>query len=86
MRGGLLGGFPYLGGLGGVEMPPTGGQKPDITRLPNADDQRVAPGRKLVAGPFDRELCQLGAIVGEDHQASGRGGLCGMCAGRRHLS
>ena len=56
VRGDPLGGLPYLGGLGGVEGLLADGQKSDIARLPNAENQRVASGCELTAGLVDREL------------------------------
>ena len=67
--------LPHLAGvLGRVELPLAGGHESDVARLPDADDQRVAPGRKLAAGLLDRELRELRAVVGEAAPARRRRG------------
>ena len=69
--GGLLGGLPHLVGRRGVEVLFAGRHEADVARLPDADDQRVATGRELAAGLLDRELRELGAVVGEQHRPRG---------------
>ncbi len=49
-------GLLHLGGVLGVEVPVVDGHESDVCRLPDAEDERVAAGRELLAGLLDREL------------------------------
>ena len=44
------------------------GREPDLDGLPDAHDHRVSLGRQLRRGMRDRELGELGSVVGEDHR------------------
>ncbi len=57
----------HLGGVLGDEMPVVDGHESDVCRLPDAEDLRGAAGRELPASLLDRELRELGAVVGEAH-------------------
>src|ERR1700733_6347158 len=72
VRRGLLRGLLYLAGLRGVEMQLADGHEADIRRLPDAEDERVAPAGGWPAGLVDRELRELRAVVGEQDQAVAR--------------
>ena len=67
MFGGLLRRRPHLCGLGGVDAVPVDRHESDIARLPDADDQRVTPGRELATCLLDCELREVGAVIREDH-------------------
>ncbi len=69
-----LGGVSDVGDLGGVESKRGGWHEPDVERLPDGEDERVASRRELPAGLVDRELGQLGAVVGKDDGAPWRAG------------
>src|SRR5271156_893594 len=72
VRSGLLRGLLHLARLRGVETQLAGGHEADIRRLPDAEDERVAPTGELPAGLVDRELREVGAVVGEQNQARTR--------------
>jgi hypothetical protein len=65
--GGLLGSVPDVVRAGGVEVCVGLGYEPDAERAPYREDNRVAPGRQLLAGFGDRVPGQVGTVVGDQH-------------------
>src|SRR5262249_18727868 len=64
--------FVDVGDLRGVESNSAGRHEPDVEWVPDREDERVLSWGQLPGGFVDRELREVGAVVGE-HDRSARG-------------
>ena len=86
LRGRTLGGLPNFSGLVRVEMQLVGRHEADIGRLPHAQRERLTTAHELASGLLDRELRQLGPVVGEQNRPGGRCARSGGALAGGHVS
>jgi hypothetical protein len=67
----LLGCLPHLHRGIRVEVTLVNRHKSDVSWLPHAKDERLSSGRDLMSGLFDRNTCELGAVIGEENRTAG---------------
>src|SRR6478672_9798215 len=72
-RGAVLGcelcGASDVGDLGGVQPKRDGRLEPEVERLPDGEGERVTARAELPRSVVDRELGQIGTVVGEEDRA-----------------
>lgn len=69
--GSLLGRLPHLHRSIRVDVTLVNWHESDVCWLPHAKDERLSSGRDLTSGLFDRNTCELGAVIGEENRTAG---------------